>query len=119
MPDAEWLRELLEPALAATLNNDSAATAAASSALTALATLEGLLPGSLQSMMLQVTALLACTLKHAKHTASTLHTHSKHTADTQHTSSNRCLPISALLAVYGSALGGCWCSAICCSIADG
>lgn len=56
---AEWLRQLLEPALAATLNNDARATAAASSALTALATLEGLSPGSLQSMMLEVTTALA------------------------------------------------------------
>ena len=53
MHTAEWLRQLLEPALAATLNNDPAATAAASSALTALASLEGLCPGSLQTMMLQ------------------------------------------------------------------
>lgn len=51
---AEWLRHLLEPALAATLDTDPAATAAASAALTALATLEGLSPGSLQTMMLEV-----------------------------------------------------------------
>ncbi len=50
----EWLRHLLEPALAATLDNDPAATAAASAALTALANLEGLAPGSLQTMMLEV-----------------------------------------------------------------
>lgn len=55
---AEWLRQLLEPALAATLNNDPAATAAASAALTALATLEGIAPGSLQNMLLEV--LVAC-----------------------------------------------------------
>ena len=53
---AEWLRQLLEPALAATLNNDLAATAAASAALTALATLEGIAPGSLQNMLLEVIA---------------------------------------------------------------
>lgn len=58
VPSAEWLRQLLEPALAATLDNNAAATAAASSALTALATLEGLSPGSLQSMMLEVYNLL-------------------------------------------------------------
>ncbi|KAL0040730.1 hypothetical protein WJX79_003436 [Trebouxia sp. C0005] len=52
--DSEWLRHLLEPALAATLDNDPAATAAASAALTALANLEGLAPGSLQTMMLEV-----------------------------------------------------------------
>lgn len=64
--DAEWLRQLLEPALAATLDNDSAALAAASSALTALATLEGLSPGSLQSMMLEVKALLGLHLEACK-----------------------------------------------------
>ena len=59
MHGTEWLRQLLEPALAATLENDAAATAAASSALTALATLEGLSPGSLQTMMLEV-CMLPC-----------------------------------------------------------
>jgi len=54
LQNVEWLRHLLEPALAATLNNDPAATAAASAALTALANLEGLAPGSLQTMMLEV-----------------------------------------------------------------
>lgn len=70
---AEWLRQLLEPALAATLNNDARATAAASSALTALATLEGLSPGSLQSMMLEVTTALALfpdALQNTQHTHS-------------------------------------------------
>lgn len=57
--ESEWLRQLLEPALAATLDNNAAATAAASSALTALATLEGLSPGSLQSMMLEVLAIVS------------------------------------------------------------
>ncbi|KAL3139596.1 hypothetical protein ABBQ38_003915 [Trebouxia sp. C0009 RCD-2024] len=57
--ESEWLRQLLEPALAATLDNSSAATAAASSALTALATLEGLSPGSLQCMMLEVLAIVS------------------------------------------------------------
>ncbi len=54
LQNIEWLRHLLEPALAATLDNDPAATAAASAALTALANLEGLAPGSLQTMMLEV-----------------------------------------------------------------
>ena len=94
---AEWLRQLLEPALAATLDNDSEATAAASSALTALATLEGLLPGSLQSMMLEVTAPLGLHLEACKTCfAHRLQTHS-----------------------IQAALRGCWCSAICCNIAGG
>lgn len=71
MLHAEWLRQLLEPALAATLDNNSAATAAASSALTALATLESLSPGSLQSMMLEVTAFWPA----PSSTQNTLHTH--------------------------------------------
>ena len=51
---ADWLRQLLEPALASALSHDPAAIAAASNALTALATLEGLTPGSLQKMLLEV-----------------------------------------------------------------
>ena len=104
MLHAEWLRQLLEPALAATLDNDSAATAAASSALTALATLEGLSPGSLQSMMLEVTTL-ACTLTHAKHIVHTLHTGSNQ--QQQHTecpaaiaASNHCAPSCAWLCTW-------------------
>lgn len=50
----DWLRQLLEPALASILNHSAEATTAASNALTALATLEGLTPGSLQSMLLEV-----------------------------------------------------------------
>lgn len=42
--------------MAATLDSDPATTAAASAALTALASLEGLSPGSLQTMMLEVSA---------------------------------------------------------------
>ena len=63
MQRVEWLRQLLEPALAATLESDPAATAAASAALTALATLEGLAPGSLQTMMLQVSLTTPSTLQ--------------------------------------------------------
>lgn len=46
--------------MAATLDNDPAATAAASAALTALASLEGLSPGSLQTMMLEVSEHTLC-----------------------------------------------------------
>ena len=95
--DAEWLRQLLEPALAATLDNDSAALAAASSALTALATLEGLSPGSLQAMMLEVKALLGLHLEACK----------TRFAYTQHTGSNQQQQHTECTGAYNECAPGC------------